>query len=129
MLNNLSLSARGKDKPCSGKTFSLRVVLSCTTGRVLTGKCQDDLYELFQYTIKAGVNSCSRAILSPLILKIYPELQEADDALPMLDDLLLEYDYDPSFAVDCWIEYLKLGGLEDEYIIPTFQKIQLNPSP
>ena len=111
------------------KRFPLRVVLTCTTGRLLTEGKGDrdngigDLYELlgwmtsdspFTHQLPRFNDECK-----PWLLRWFPELTHASDALDRLD-LLLDQG-EPRIAIEAWLEHLLLGMpgvLKADYDVP-----------
>src|SRR5690348_9741863 len=93
------------------KRFSLRVLLSVTTGRLLTkGKGPNDngigdLYDIlgwmtndspFTHQLPRFNEECK-----PWLLRWFPELQRATDELPLLDTLLSKDS--PENACEAWL--------------------------
>lgn len=96
------------------KQFSLRAVLTVTTGRLLTQRegPRDNgigqLYEilnwitgddLFTHQLPRAGETCK-----PYLLSLFPELAKATDALPLLDQSLALHGED---AVDHWLTQIK----------------------
>ena len=115
----------------STKRFSLRVLLSCTTHRLLT-KSQGaddngigDLYELlgwmtndspFTHQLPRFNEECK-----PWLLRWFPELAHAgtDSAMGRLD--LLLQSGQPEVAIEAWLEHIQSsmpGVLKAEYDVP-----------
>lgn len=114
------------------KRFPLRVVLTVTTGRLLTasnehGNGIEALYEIlgwmtndtpYTHQLPRFINECK-----PWLLKWFPELAEADKHLEKLDSVLGEIDRDKrddiELALCCWLGILQeLCGLKQFYDVP-----------
>ena len=110
------------------KTFSLRVVLSVVTGRLLTepkGPRDNgigDLYEilnhmtednLFTHQLPRANKECK-----PWLLRWFPELANANTHLPRLDRALEVLSDNPIQAIDNWLYLCKADwGMKSEYEI------------
>jgi hypothetical protein len=107
------------------KTFSLRTVLTVTTGRLLTkpkGERDNgigDLYELlgwmtndspFTHQLGRFAEECK-----PWLLRWFPNLQHATDTLANLDKLLK---IDRSNGVELWLKAIIAGGQPSELEVP-----------
>lgn len=108
------------------KTFPLNVLLTVTTGRLLTtpkngGNGIEDLYQLlgwmtndspFTHQLGRFADECK-----PWLLMWWPELQAAEDALPALDALLVTKHSDP---IGAWLTSLheQQPKLQAEYAVP-----------
>lgn len=108
------------------KRFETRVLLSVTTGRLLTRSegLRDNgigaMYELlgwmtkdepFTHQLPRFAEECK-----PWLLRWFHELQTATDALPLLDAELAKGQ--PENAVEYWLGTLELAGLPREYDVP-----------
>jgi hypothetical protein len=108
------------------KRFELRTILSVITGRLLTKRKGlnnngiGDLYEIlgwmtndspFTHQIPRFIDECA-----PWLLRWYPALQTATDALPLLDaDIERE---GAQQGVELWLGKLALMGLPQSFEIP-----------
>jgi hypothetical protein len=111
------------------KTFPLRTVLTVVTGRLLTLKTEKDngigdLYEIlnwmtsdsvFTHQIPRAVDECS-----PVLKRLYPELNLAGSSLKDLDEWLSKVSDGSDSGVTMWITQLKtvLPEIKDEYEVP-----------
>jgi len=109
------------------KQFPLRVVLTVTTGRLLTEASDDrdngigDLYAIldwmtddqnFTHQLPRAAAECKLCLL-----RWFPELESygRPEALAALDMLLVNHD--PRSAVQAWLDNMKFGGNES-YDVP-----------
>jgi len=106
------------------KPFPARVLLSVTTGRLLTeprGPRDNgigDLYlllnhmtgdDLFTHQLPRVSEECK-----PWLLRWFPELAKADEQLADLDSRLERY-ADDAAAIDCWLDQLYRSGIQRSY--------------
>lgn len=114
------------------KQFSLRTILTVTTGRLLTvsNGLNDngigDLYEIlgwmtgdspFTHQLGRFAEECK-----PILMETFPDLAVFNDRLDLLDSMR---DSDlPETAVDAWINWVKSDnpGIQDAYEVPKIEK-------
>lgn len=124
------------------KTFSLRTVLTVTTGRLLTvpkdgGNGIGDLYEIlghmtgeppYTHTLGRFAEECK-----PWLFRWWPDLALADASLKSLDQWLEKERAGGDEAIKMWLTELNmlfLGKLQDSYDIPQIPEEshkQINP--
>lgn len=112
------------------KTFALRDVLTVTTGRLLTERKNDNdngisgLYDILGHM--SGVTQSTLSLshyatkCKPELLALFPELSEAELALPKLDSMIAQEGTKdrPAICVDLWLAtVLKVTNLKAEYSI------------
>ena len=120
------------------KKFPLRVVLTVTTGRLLTASKGprdngiDDLYkilnwmtgdELFTHQLPRAGNECK-----PWLLRWFPELAFVEVALGNLDDTIKKMGAEK--GVENWLGWIMEKGIKTEYDvpkIPTKDHKRINP--
>jgi hypothetical protein len=108
------------------KQFSLRTVLSVTTGRFLCQRVSESnngiqaLYELlgwmtndepFTHQLPRFSRECQ-----PWLLRWFPDLQKATDAIPELDSIMEAAG--PAVGCAKWIEALIAGGQPTTFDVP-----------
>ena len=114
------------------RTFSLRTVLTVTTGRLLTepkGENDNgigDLYELlgwmtmdspFTHQLGRFADECK-----PILYRLFPELALGEACLPKLDEWLGKSPTCPQEGIKMWITQLRMmfPEIKLEYAIPQF---------
>ena len=112
------------------KKYPLRDVLTVTTGRLLTTRKNEndngisDLYDILGHM--SGVTQSTLSLghyadlCVPKLFKLFPELSEAEAALPKLDSMLGQEGMKdcPSKCIDLWLAALpKVTNLKTEYSI------------
>lgn len=108
------------------KRFPLRVVLSASTGRLLTepkGPHDNgigDLYEILNWMTNDNLmtHQLPRAAgeCQPWLLRWFPELRGANECLGDLGKMLEQGD--PRIAIEMWLETMAIGGMKREYEVP-----------
>lgn len=99
------------------KTFPLRVVLTVTTGRLLTeprgprDNGISDLYQLLNWITSDNLftHQLPRAesVAQPYVLGCFPELAAANDYLPKLDEALNADKSNAGHAINEWLAEVK----------------------
>jgi hypothetical protein len=107
------------------RMFSVRTVLTVTTGRLLTTPKSasdngiDDLYQIIDHALATSVSTLglprASEVLKPKILEQYPELSVTSENLGLLDSLLQTKA--SQIAIEFWIESLCLAS---KYEIPVY---------
>jgi len=119
------------------KKFPLRVVLTVTTGRLLTKNKGprdngiDALYQILNWMFKTDVTTLGLCILAekakPILFQKYPELEGVNSTLNMarLDKLIADLkhhkDESTETATQMWMDWMmeeRACGLKSEYEIP-----------
>ena len=117
------------------KNFSLPIVLTVTTGRLLTnpkngGNGIEDLYEilnwmtqdnLFTHQLPRASRECK-----PHLIQRFPELEKygSVEALAALDTLLVNHDAQE--AIEAWLKAMAFIGGKDSYDVPRLPRDRHN---
>lgn len=119
---------REKGASVMTKPFEVRVLLTCTTGRLLTKRKGErdngigDLYELLGWMTDDSPMTHQLGRFSrecaPYLLRWFPELSKADERLPELDRLLKANE--PEEGIEKWLASLqvRLPELKTSYEVP-----------
>lgn len=102
------------------KRYDIADVVSVTTGRLVTPRHVDAMYDilnwmtndnLFTHQLPRASQECA-----PWLLRWFPELAKAQDAIPLLDADLERLA--PKEACRPWVGKLALMGLPQSYDVP-----------
>jgi hypothetical protein len=114
------------------KRFSLRAVLSLTTGRLLTEPCGeqdsdiDDPYKLLEWITMDTPNTCQFGRFAyecrPDLFRLFPELAYANANLDSLDKWLTSAPTCPQEGIKMWLTELRImfPQIQLEYDVPQF---------